>query len=237
MSDSLRPHGLQHASLSCPLLSLRSCSNSCPSSLWCHPAISSSVIPFSSCLKSFPASGSFLMSQFFVSGGQSFGASASASVLPKSIQGWVPLGLTGWISLQSKGLSRVFSSTMVQKHLWGSAFFMVQLSHMYTTTGKTITLTKWAFVGKVTSLLFNVMSRFVIAFLPRSKKSWAINSYYFRVGKNLKDWRSFSLLWHEHAHYVVPLAIHDLMLSWSPLELSTSHCSSFQVNNSNYQNV
>ena len=93
------------------------------------------------------------------------------------------------------------------------------------TTGKTITLTIWAFVGKVMSLLFNVTSRFVIAFLPRSKKSWAINSYYFRVGKNLKDQRSFSLLRDEHAHYVIPLAIHDLMLSWSPLELSTSRCS------------
>ena len=221
------PHGLQHASLPCPLLSPRSCSNSCPSSQWCHPTISSSVISFSSWLQSFPASGCFQMSQLFASGGQSFGASASASVLPMRIQGWFPLGLSGWISLQSKRLSRVFSSTTVQKHLWHSAIFMVQFSHLYTTIGKTIALTVWAFVGKVMSLLFNVMSIFVIAFLPRSKKSWAINSYYFRAGKNLKDWRSFGLLCDEHAHYAIPLAIHHLMLSWSPLELSTSHCSSF----------
>ena len=116
MSDSLRPHGLQHARLPCPSPTPGACSNSCPSSPWCHPTISSSVIPFSSRLQSFPASGSFPMSQFFISGGQSIGVSASASVLPMNIQGWFPLGLTGWISLQSKGFSRVFSNTTVQKH-------------------------------------------------------------------------------------------------------------------------
>ena len=114
--DSLWPHGLEHARLTCPLPTPRARSNSCPLTQWCHPAISSSVIPFSSCLQSFPASGSFPMSQFFASGGQSIGASASASVLLVNIQDWVPLGLTGWISLQSKGLSRVFSNTTVQKH-------------------------------------------------------------------------------------------------------------------------
>ena len=98
--------------------------NSCPSSWWCHPIISSSVVPFSSCLQSFPASGSFLMSWFFASGGQNIGVSASASVLPVNIQDWFPLGWTGWISLQSKGLSRVFSNTTVQKH----QFFGTQLS-------------------------------------------------------------------------------------------------------------
>ena len=114
MSDSLRPQRLQHARLPCPSPTPRACSNSCPSSQWCHPTISSSVVPFSSCLQSFPASGSFPTNQFFASGGQSIGA--SASVLPMNIQDWFPLGLTGLISLQSRGLSKVFSNTTVQKH-------------------------------------------------------------------------------------------------------------------------
>ena len=116
MSSSLQPHGLQHARLPCPLPNPGACSNLCPLSPWCHPTISSSVIPFSSWLQSFPASGSFPVSQFFASGGQSIGASASASVLPMNIQDWFPLGWTGWISLQSKGLSRVFSNATVQNH-------------------------------------------------------------------------------------------------------------------------
>ena len=124
MSKSLQPHGLQHERLPCPSPTLEACSNSCPSSWWCHPTISSSVIPFSSCLHSFPSLGSFLISQIFASGGQSIGASVSASVFPVNIQDWFRLGLTGWISLQSKGLSRVFSSTTVQKH----QFFGSQLS-------------------------------------------------------------------------------------------------------------
>ena len=110
MSDSLRPHGLQHTRHPCPSSSPRACSNSCPSSRWCHPTILSSVIPFSFCLRSVPASGSFLMSQLFASHGQSTGVSASASVLPVNTHDWSPLGWTGWISLQSKGLSRVFKS-------------------------------------------------------------------------------------------------------------------------------
>ena len=114
MSNSLQPHELQHTRLPCPSPPSRVCSNSCPSSPWCHPTVSSSVVPFSSCLKSFPASGSFPMSQFFASGGQSIGASASASVLPMNIQDWFPLRWTGWISLQYKGLSRVFSSTTIR---------------------------------------------------------------------------------------------------------------------------
>ena len=118
------PYGLWHARLPRPLPSPRAYSNSCPSSQWYHPTISSSVIPFSSCLQSFPASGSFLVSQFFTSGGQSIGVSASASVLPMNTQDWFPLGLIGWISLESKGLSRVFSNTTVQKH----QFFGAQLS-------------------------------------------------------------------------------------------------------------
>ena len=112
VSDSWH-HGLQHADLPCPSPSPGDCSNSYPLSKWCHPTISSSVVPFSSGLWSFPASGSFLMSQFFTSGGQSIGASASASVLPMNTQDWSPLGWTGWISLQSKGLSRVFFNTTV----------------------------------------------------------------------------------------------------------------------------
>ena len=123
VSDSLQPHGLQHTRLLCPSPTLRACSNSCPLSRWCHSTISFSVIPFS-CLQSFPASVSFPMSQFFALGGQSIGVSASASVFPMNIQDWFPLGWTGWISLQSKGLSRVFSNTTVQKH----QFFSSQLS-------------------------------------------------------------------------------------------------------------
>ena len=116
VSDSLWPHGLQHTSLPCPSPFPGAYSNSCPLSQWCHPTISSSVIPFSSCPQSFPASGSFLMSQFFESGSQTIGASASASIFPMNIQDWFPLGLTGLISLQPKGLSKVFSNTTVQKH-------------------------------------------------------------------------------------------------------------------------
>ena len=115
LSDSLPPHGQQHARPPCPSPTPGVHSDSCPLSRWCHPAISSSV-PFSSHLQSFPASGSFPMSQFFASGGQSIGVSASATVLPVNIQDWFPLGWTGWISLQYKGLSRVFPKTTVQKH-------------------------------------------------------------------------------------------------------------------------
>ena len=123
VSDSLRPHGLQHARPPCPSPTSRVYSNSCPLSRWCHPTISSSVVPFSSCPQSFPASGSFPMNQFFTSGGQSIGVSASTLVLPMNIQDWFPLGWTGWISLQSTGLSRVFSNTSVPKIsiLWCSA--------------------------------------------------------------------------------------------------------------------
>ena len=116
MSDSLQPHGLQHTRPPSPSPTPRVYSKSCPLSWWSHPTISSSVIPFSSCPQSFTASGSFQMSQLFTSGGQSIGVSASASVLPVNIQDWFPLGWTGWISLQSKGLSRVFHNTIVQKH-------------------------------------------------------------------------------------------------------------------------
>ena len=115
MSYSLQPHGLQHARLPCPSQSPRVCSDSSPLSQWCHPTISLSLIPFSSCLQSFPPSGSFPISRLFTSDGQSIGASASVSVLPVNIQGWFPFGLTGLISLLSKGLLKVFSSTTVRK--------------------------------------------------------------------------------------------------------------------------
>ena len=167
VSNSLQPHGLQHTRLPCPSPTPRTRSNSCPLSRWCHPTISSSVVPFSSCLQSFPASGSFPMSQLFSSGGQSIGVSATASVLPMNIQDWFPLGWTGWISLQAKGLLQHHSSKA--SILWCSAFFTVQLSHPYMTTGKTIPLTRRTFVDKVMSLLFNMISRLIIAFIPKSK--------------------------------------------------------------------
>ena len=176
MSDSLWPHELQHTRPSCPSPTSGVYSNSCPSSRWCHPAISSSVIPFSSCPQSRPASESFPMSQLFAWGGQNTGVSASAPVLPMNTQDWYPLGWTCWISLQSKGLSRVLqhhsSKASILRH---SAFFTVQLSHPYMTTGKTIALTIWTFVSKAISLLLNMLSRLVITFLPRSKRlliSW-----------------------------------------------------------------
>ena len=150
VSDSLWPHRQQHARLPCPSLSPRVCSNSCPLSQWRHPTISSSIIPFS-CLQSFPASGSFPNSLLFASGGQSIRASASATVFPKNIQGWFPLGLT-WFDLFAV---QVTLKSPVQHHnlkasvLQRSASFMVQLSHLYMTTGKTIALTRRIFVSQV----------------------------------------------------------------------------------------
>ena len=170
MSDSLRPHESQHARSPCPSPTPGVHWDSRPSSQWCHPAISSSVILFSSCAQSLPASESFPMSQLFAWGGQSTGVSALASVLPKKSQSWSPSEWTGWIPLQSKGLSRVFSNTTVQKH----QFFGTQPSsqsnlHPYMTTGKTIALTRRTFVGKVMFMLLSMLSRLVITFLPRSK--------------------------------------------------------------------
>ena len=168
MSDSLRRHGLQHARLPCPSPTPGAYSNSCPLCRWCHPTISPSVVPFSSCLQSFPASGSFLMSQFFASGGQSIGVSASASVLLMNIQDWFPLGWTGWISLQSKGLSGVFFNIIVQKHqFFGAQLSLLFLLYFYFTffsfflishictwlLEKNRALTRRTFVSKVMSLL------------------------------------------------------------------------------------
>ena len=180
MSDCLWPHASQHARPPCPSPTPGVHSDSRPSSQWCHPAISSSVVPFSSCPQSLPASQSFPMSQLFAWGGQSTGVSALASFFPKKSQGWSPSEWTDWISLQSKGLSRVFSNPTVQKHQFFSAHLSSQsnshisrthiLQHLtYMTTGKTIAFTKRTFVGKVMSLLLNMLSRLVITFLPRSK--------------------------------------------------------------------
>ena len=175
--DSLWPHGLLHPRPPHPSPIPEVYSNSCPLSRWCHPTISSSVIPFSSRLQSFSESGAFQMSQFFVSGG------VSASVLPMNIQDWFPLGLTGLISLQCKGLSRVFSNTTVQKNPFFSTYYSLRSnSHIhYMTIGKTIALTRWTFVGKVMSLLLNMLSRLVITFLPSGK-----HLLYYDIAKSLQ---------------------------------------------------
>ena len=168
---TLWPHELQSPRPLCPSPTPVVYAKSCSLSQWCHPTISSSVIPFSY-FQSFLASGAFLMSWLFTSDGQSIGASVSASILPMNMQDWFSLGWTGWISLQSKGLSRVFSNTHSSKTsiLQRSAFCIVQLSHPYITTGKTTALTRWTFVSKVMSLFFDMLPRLVIAFLPRSKR-------------------------------------------------------------------
>ena len=171
VSDSLWPHESQHARPPCPSATPGVHSNSCPSSQWCHPAISSSVVPFTSCPQSLPASESFPMSQLFASGGQSIKVLALASFLPKNTQDRSPLGWTSWTSFQSKGLSRVFSNTTVQKHQFFSAQLSSQSnSHIHTwSLEKNIALTRRTFVGKVMSLLLNVLSRLVITFLSSSK--------------------------------------------------------------------
>ena len=158
------------AYLPCPPLSPGVYSNLCPLSHWCYLTTSSSVTAFSFCLQYFPASRSFPKRWLFASGGQNTEASGSTSVLPMNIQGWFPLGFADLIFLLSKGLSRVFSSTSLKASVhWHSAFFMVQLSHLYMTMGKTITLTILTFVGKVIPLLFNTLSKYVTAFCQRSR--------------------------------------------------------------------
>ena len=170
LSNSLWPHGLQNTRLPCPSQDPGACSNSCPLSQWCHPTISSSVVPFSSCLQSFPASGSFLMSQLFASGSQSIGALASGSVLLMNIQGWFPLGRTGLISLLSRTLKSSPTPQFKSINSLMPSLLYVQLSHPnMTIEKKTIARTRWTFVGKVMSLPFNMLSRFVVAFLPRRK--------------------------------------------------------------------
>ena len=172
MSNYLRPHEPQHTRPSCPSPIPGVYRNSCPLSRRCHLTISSSVVPFS-CLQSFPASGSFQISQHFTSGGQNIGVSASASVLPGLISfrmDWLDL-----FAVQETLKSLLQHHSLKASILWYSDFFIVQLSHPYMPTGKTTPLTRWTFAGKVMSLLFNMLSRLVITFLPRSKRlliSW-----------------------------------------------------------------
>ena len=167
MSNSLWCYGLQHTRLPCPSPTPRAYSNSRPLSQWCHPTISSSVIPFSSCLQSFPATGSFPLSQFFTSRGQNIGASASADVLPMNTEGWFPLGLTGWISLLYKGPSSIFSNTTVQKYqLFCAQLYFWFKSHIHTDLCQQSNV----------SVFLICCHRLAIAFLPRSKClliSWA----------------------------------------------------------------
>ena len=176
VSDSLRHHESQHARPSCPSPTPAGHSNSGPLSRWCHPTISSSVAPFSSCPQSLPASGSFPTSQLFAWGGQSTGVSALASFLPKNTQDWsIRMDWLDLLAIQGTLKSLLQHHSSKASILWCSAFFTAQLSHPYMTTGKTIALTRWTFVGKVISLLFNMLSRLVITFLPRSKRlfiSW-----------------------------------------------------------------
>ena len=171
MSNSLQPHGPQHTRPPCPSPTPRACSNTFPSRWWCHQTMSFSVIPFSSHIQSLPASGSFPMSHFFSLGGQSIGVSASASVPPIEHPGLISLRMD-WLDLLAvqgtlKSLFQHHSSKA--SIIRCSAFFIAQLLHPYMTIGKTIALTRWTFVGKVMSLLFNMLSMLVIAFLPRSK--------------------------------------------------------------------
>ena len=168
VSDSLRPHESQHARPPCPSQTPGVHSDSRPSSQWCHPAISSSVFPFSSCPQSLPASESFPMSQLFTSGGQSIGVSASTSVLPMNTQDSFRMDWLDLLAVQGTLKSLLQNHSSKASVFWLSGFFIVQLSHPYMTTGKTIAWTRWTFVGKVMSLLFNMLSRLVITFLPRS---------------------------------------------------------------------
>ena len=176
MSNSLQPYGLQHARPPCPSPTPGVHPNPCPLSWWCHPTISSSVVSFSSRLQSLSASGSFQMSQFFASGRQSIGASTSGSVVPMNIQDWFPLGWTGWISLQSKGLSRVFNTTVQRHQFFGSQPSLWSNSPIHTWLLEKPQL--WldrTLSARKCLCLFNMLSRFVIVFLPRSKRlllSW-----------------------------------------------------------------
>ena len=165
MFDFLRPHGLKQAKLPCPSPTSGVCSDSCPSGQWCHRTISFSVIPFSSCLQSFPESRSFPMNQLFASCGQSIETSASSSVLPINIQNWPVWSPCSPRDSQESSPAPHFKSISISVF----SFLYGQLLHPYMTTGKNRALTRWTFVSKVMSLFFNMLSRFVIAFLPRRK--------------------------------------------------------------------
>ena len=208
MSDSLQPHGLQHARLPCSSLFPRVCSDSCPLSWWCHPTISSSVAPFSSYPQSFPASGSFPVMSSSNRVANWFSASASASVLPMNIQGWFPLGLTGLISLQSKGLSRVFSSTTTWKHQFsGTQPSLWSNSQLYITTGKTIAFTRQTFVSKVMFLGFKTRSS-VICSEHRganiSLRSWFHFHRIYTLKWDCFFWGNYTLLFIMAVPFYVP---------------------------------
>ena len=204
MSNYLWPHGLQQIRLPCPSTTPRVCSNSCPLSWWYHPTISSSVVPFSHCLQSFPAYGSFLRSQFFPSGGQSIGVSASALVLPMNMQDLFPLGLTGLTSLLSKGLSRDFSNTIVQRVNFSEFLFLYGLTltsiHDY---WKNRSFDFLDHCWKAMFLFFNMLSMFVIAFLPRSKHL-LISRHKISLNK-LKRTENISSIFSEHNYMKVKI--------------------------------
>ena len=206
VSNSLRPHELQHARPPCPSPNPGVHSNSCPLSRWCHPAISSSVIPSSSHPQSFLALGSFPMSQLFISGGQSIGVSASTSVLPMNTQGWSLIGWIHWIFFQTLK-SHLQHHSSKASILWHSTFFTIQLSHLYMTTGKTIALTRWTFIGKVMSLLFNMLSRLVITFLPRGKH--LLISWLQSPSAVILETRKITLL-----YSMFPLFLHLFPMKW-----------------------
>ena len=166
MSDSLWPHGLQDTRPLCPSQSPKVCPGSCPLHPWCYPSVSSSDSLCSFCSLSFPASGSFPLSWLFALGDQTTRASASASVFPVSIQGWFPLRLTDLLAVQGTLRSLLQHYSLKASVFWRSTFFTVQLSQPYVITRKTIALTIWTFVGRMMSLLFNTLCRFVIVFLP-----------------------------------------------------------------------
>ena len=170
MSNSLWPHGLKHARLLCPSLSPGVCSNSCPLSQWCYLTISSSISLFPFSFSVFPSIGVFSNELALLIKWQSTGVSAFTSAFSRNIQHWFPPGLTDLISLHSRGLARVVFSTTVQKLSFSMLSLLYGFSHLYMTTGKTITSTVWTFVGKLMSLLFNMLSRFVTVFLPRRKR-------------------------------------------------------------------
>ena len=173
MSNSLWPHGLQHTRLPCPSLSPGTCSNSYPLGQWCHPTISPSVIPFSFCLQSFPASGSFLMSQLFASGGQSIGASVSVVTLASEYSGLISFRINWFDLLEVQETLKSLLQHHTQKHqFFGTPPSLVQLSHLYMATGKTISLTIWTFVSKAMFLLFNTLSRFVNNFSSMEQASF-----------------------------------------------------------------
>ena len=171
MSDSLRPHGLQHARLPCPSPTPRACSNSCLLSQWCHPTISSSVVPFCSCFQSFPSIRAFSSESVLCIRWPKYWSFRFSISLSNEYSGLISFRME-WVNLLA---AEATLKSLLQHHslkasiLWCSAFFIVPLSHPYMTPGKTIALTRWTFVGKVMSLLFNMLSRLVIAFLPRNK--------------------------------------------------------------------